>query len=63
LYETRGIANGEDFKFVLILDDDTVIRPEGGIGVTDSAEFNERVIEIAGVGWDTVTRVGNGAIR
>jgi hypothetical protein len=62
LYETKGTANSEDFIFILILEDATVIRPQGGIGVTDSAEFNERVVEISGVDWDTVMRVSKGKL-
>ena len=58
LYETNGTANSDDFKFIMILEDNTVLRPDGGIGVRDSVEFNERVVEIAGVGWDNVMRVG-----
>jgi hypothetical protein len=58
LYENKGTANSGDFEFIVVLEDDTVIQPKGGIGVTDSAEFNERTIEIAGVDWDSMLRVG-----
>jgi hypothetical protein len=60
LCKTNGNANSDDFRFSVILEDGTVLRPEGGIGVTDSAEFKERVIDIAGVDRDTIKKIGRG---
>lgn len=48
-YELQGIANMENFPFRLKLADQTELRPEGGIGVIDAIEFDEILVEIAGL--------------
>jgi len=45
----KGISNIHDFDYRVILEDGSVIHPEGGIGVTDIPEFDEIYVEVAGV--------------
>ena len=47
-YEKCGISNIDGFNFRIILQDNTELNPMGGIGVTDSKEFNEIYVESAG---------------
>jgi hypothetical protein len=49
LYQLNGNANSADFNFQVILDDGTVVRPAGGVTVTDAPEFGERLIDAMGV--------------
>ena len=49
LFNKKGIANVEDFNFRIILEDKTKLEPEGGIGVTDCSEFDELLVESAGL--------------
>ncbi len=48
-YEKNGISNTGDFNFRIMLEDNTEIMPQGGIGVTDSVEFDEIYVESAGL--------------
>ena len=48
LYNTVGIAGMRDFNFKAIFQG-LVLDPQGGIGITDSEEFNEIYVDIAGV--------------
>ncbi|HTD41824.1 MAG TPA: hypothetical protein VK671_14440 [Mucilaginibacter sp.] len=48
LYEQKGIANSNDFNFKIVLND-IVLEPKGGIGITDSVEFEEIYVEAAGL--------------
>lgn len=48
LSESKGIANVSDFNFKLELEDNLILNPEGGIGITDLKEFDEIIIESAG---------------
>ena len=48
-YENQGISNIENFNFKILLEDNTELVPQGGIGVTDSSEFNEIYVEVAGL--------------
>ena len=57
LYEERGIANVDDFNFVIVLEDNTVLNPAGGVGVTDSAEFEEIYVESAGIDYRIIERI------
>lgn len=47
-FDKQGIANIESFNFKIILCDDTELSAIGGIGVTDSKNFDEIYIESAG---------------
>lgn len=48
-FEAKGIANAEDFKFRITLADGTEIKSEGGIGIVDSGNVDEVIVEAAGV--------------
>lgn len=48
-FEKQGISNLDNFNFRIILEDNTELKPEGGIGVTDSADFDEIYVESAGL--------------
>ena len=37
-----------NFNFRIFINDDIELKPAGGIGVTDSAEFDEIYVESAG---------------
>ena len=59
LYDRKGIANIEDFNFRIILVDNTLLEPTGGIGVTDSSEFDEITVDSAGIDSKIVERIKN----
>lgn len=48
-FEKQGISNVDNFNFRIILEDNTELKPEGGIGVTDSVDFDEIYVESAGL--------------
>jgi hypothetical protein len=48
LYDQKGIANSYDFNFEVVLNG-SILQPEGGIGITDSSEFDEIYVEVAGL--------------
>ncbi len=48
-FEKQGISNIDNFNFRILLEDNTELKPEGGIGVTDSADFDEIYVESAGL--------------
>ena len=47
-FEEKGISNMDNFNFRIFINNDIELKPEGGIGVTDSAEFDEIYVESAG---------------
>jgi hypothetical protein len=49
-FERQGISNVNNLNFRIVLADNTELKPEGGIGITDSADFDEIYVE--SVGWD-----------
>lgn len=55
-YERNGISNIHDFNFRIILDD-LELKPAGGIGVTDSKEFNEIFVESGGLDQVTLAKL------
>lgn len=57
LCEKKGIANIEDFKFKIILDNEITIHPEGGIGVTNITEFEEIYVESVGISSNVIAMV------
>src|SRR5687768_5520853 len=59
LFDKKGIANSEDLNLRIVLDDNTVLRPEGGIGITDSRDFNEILIESAGLESEVIERMNS----
>lgn len=48
-FEKQGISNVDNFNFRILLEDNTELKPKGGIGVTDSADFDEIYVESAGL--------------
>lgn len=48
-FEKKGISNIDNFNFRILLEGNTELKPEGGIGVTDSADFDEIYVESAGL--------------
>jgi len=59
--DKKGIANVDDFNFKIVLEDKTVLHPEGGIGITDSKAIDEIIIECAGVDNRIIQRI-NGEV-
>jgi hypothetical protein len=57
LYERNGNANSDDFKFTIVLEDNSVIRPKGGVCLTDSAEFEERYVDAAGIDYEIIAKM------
>ncbi len=55
-FERNGISNIHDFKFRVILDE-IELKPEGGIGITDSKEFDEIFVESAGLDQLTLDKL------
>ena len=52
-FESRGISNILDFNF-RIIQNDIELKPEGGIGITDSKEFDEIIVESGGLDQTTL---------
>lgn len=48
-FEKEGISNESHFNFRIILEDNTKLIPEGGIGLIDSINFDEIYVEAAGL--------------
>jgi hypothetical protein len=48
-FEKQGISNLDNFNFRIVLEDNTELKPAGGIGVSDSAGFDEIYVESAGL--------------
>ena len=48
-FEKQGISNSDNYKFRILLEDNTELKPQGGIGVTDSVEFEEIYVDSAGL--------------
>ncbi|NRF38036.1 hypothetical protein [Pedobacter foliorum] len=44
-----GISNIDNFNFRIVLEDNTELIPQGGIGVTDLVEFDEVYVESVGL--------------
>lgn len=57
LFDKKGIANVEDFNFKIVLQDNTTLRPEGGIGITDSSDFDEILAESAGLDFKIIEKI------
>lgn len=47
-FEEKGISNFSNFNFRITLEDKTELKSEGGIGISDSVEFDEIYVESAG---------------
>ena len=56
LYNLKGIANIDDFNLKIILIDGTIVNPNGGIGIIDSADFDEILVESSGIDSDIIEK-------
>lgn len=45
----KGISNPDNFNYRIFTEDKIEILPQGGIGIIDSANFNEVTVECSGV--------------
>ena len=52
--EEKGISNSENFNYRIVTNNEIEIVAEGGIGISDSEEFNEIIIESAGINLSTL---------
>jgi len=48
-FEKQGVSNVDNFNYRIVLEDNTELKREGGIGITDSADFDEIYVEAAGL--------------
>jgi len=58
-FEKQGISNIVNFNFRIVLADKSELKPEGGIGVTDSKDFDEIYVESAGLDVETMNKIKN----
>lgn len=58
-FEKQGISTIENFNFHIVFTDNTKLKPEGGIGVTDSADFDEIYVESTGLDTETINKIKN----
>ena len=56
-YDKKGISNLQNFNFKIILSDETELHPDGGIGITDSQDFDEIYVESAGNSEDIIQKI------
>ncbi|WP_052259531.1 hypothetical protein [Flavobacterium sp. KMS] len=49
-----GISNSDNFNYRIITINNVEIKAEGGIGISDSAQFKEIIIESAGINLDSL---------
>ena len=54
-FDRNGISNIHDFNFRIILNGKE-LKPEGGIGVTDSKDFDEIFVESGGIDQITLEK-------
>lgn len=47
--DENGISNPENFNYRIMTKNDIELKPEGGIGISDYKEFNDIIIESAGI--------------
>jgi hypothetical protein len=53
---TKGIANINDFAFVIMLEGNILVEPEGGIGITD-VQGMDIYVESAGIKNDIINMI------
>lgn len=58
-YERNGISNIHDFNYRIKLNN-LELKPEGGIGVTDSKDFDEIFVECGGLDQITLEKIRPG---
>lgn len=47
-FEEKGISNMNDFNFRILLENNYELNPKGGIGISDSINFDEIYVESGG---------------
>lgn len=57
--DEKGISNINDLNYKILLSDNSELRPEGGIGVTDLMGFDEIYVESAGLDIVTIGKIKN----
>ena len=62
-FEKQGISNIDNFNFRIVLADNSELKPEGGIGITDSADFDEIYVESAVLDTETMNKIKNAITR
>lgn len=58
-FDKKGICNIDDLNFCIVLEDNSKLRLEGGIGITDSANFDEIYVESAGLDIEIINKIKN----
>jgi hypothetical protein len=53
----KRIANIDNFPFSIVMSDNTILVPAGGIGITDVVEVNEIYVEAAGIDSDILEQI------
>jgi len=53
----KGIANSDDLPFVILVNDNIKLMPEGGIGVTDIKGFEEVHVNAAGLDLEKLNKL------
>ena len=48
-FDQKGISNIEDFNYRIVLEDNTELKPSGGIGIIDCFNFIEILVESGGL--------------
>jgi hypothetical protein len=56
-FEKQGISNIGSLNFRILLEDNTELKPEGGIGVADSPDFDEIYVESAGLDTEIMNKI------
>ncbi len=57
--EKKGISNIDDLGYRIILSDNSEVKAEGGIGITDFEECDEIYVESAGLDEVTLNKMRN----
>ncbi len=57
--DNKGVSNVDDFNYKIFLADNTELRPEGGIGITDLKDFEDIYVESAGLDITTIDKIKN----
>jgi hypothetical protein len=63
LFESKGIANVDDYNLRIIVDATRELKPVGGIGIIDCVDFDEIIIESAGNERELIEKIKNEASR
>lgn len=56
-YEQQGVANINQFNFRVVFEDNSVLNPEGGIGVTDAVNCEDIYVEAAGLDIEVINKI------